>query len=125
MSLASRIAILSIVCGGTPALATGTIDCSVADYPGMDLVMTFGHGVGTGIVQAVISDGGEELSTAAAGGGVIAQAWIDSDELKLDLVDANAERYIARLDARRRGTAYVGTLIYRGRARRVRCEEAG
>jgi len=124
MRLASGIAILTVFCGGMPALATGTISCSVAGYPGMDLVMTFGHGLGAGIVQATISDGGEELGTAD-GSLAIAQAWIDTDELKLDLVDANAERYVARLDARSRGTAYVGTLIYRGRSRRVRCEEAG
>lgn len=110
--------------GGAPALATSTIACTVADYPGMDLVITVGHGTGASIVAATISDGGEEISTANSGGATIAQAWIDEDALKLDLVDANAARYLARLDARRRGNAYAGTLLYRGRTWRVLCEEA-
>ncbi|MGQ0588616.1 MAG: hypothetical protein ACT4N8_03660 [Sphingosinicella sp.] len=124
MRLASCIAAALLFCGGAPALATSTIGCTVADYPGMDLAMTVGHGVGAGIVQATISDGGEEISTVNSGGAAVAQAWIDEDTLKLDLVDANAARYLVRLDTRRRGNAYVGTLLYRGRTWRVRCEEA-
>ena len=42
---------------------------------------------------------------------VIGQAWIDEHQLRLDIVDANAEGRIVRLDARRRGGSdYRGIL---------------
>ena len=123
---ARRIALLAILLGGSPALATGGIGCTVAGYPGLDIGLVVGRGVARGIVQVTISDGGEEIATGAGEApAVLAQSWLDDDELKLDILDANAERYLARLDTRRRGRAYVGTLAYRGRTWRVRCAEDG
>lgn len=109
----------------TPAMATSTILCTAPAWPGLDMAIVVGHGMAGGIVQATISLGGEELSTVGEDGPRIGQAWIDEDELKLDIVDANADRRLARLDTRRRGAAWVGTLQFRGRTVRARCTEEG
>ena len=71
---------------------------------------------------------GSDAFTTGSGPGApaISQAWLDRYQLKLDLVDANAERFDVRLDTRRRrGWAYTGTLVHRGRTWRVRCDEEG
>lgn len=121
-----RVAALAVLLGGAPAFATGSIGCTVADYPGLDIGLVIGRGVARGVVQVTISDGGEEIATGAGEApALLAQSWLDEDELKLDLLDANAERYLARLDTRRRSRVYVGTLAYRGRTWRVRCAEDG
>ena len=78
------------------------------------------------VVQATISLGGEEITTGLGENPPrISQAWIDENELKLDIVDANAEQRLARLVTRRRGRLYVGTLLFRQHTIRVRCGEEG
>ncbi len=125
MRLASCIA--AILCAAaTPAFATGTILCrstiSPTDGPALSLVVGAG-----GIVQARLTQGGEPFTTGeGAGAPMIAQTWLDRWQLKLDIVDANADARIARLDTRRRvGEDYLGILILHGRTWRVRCEESG
>ena len=125
MRLASCIA--AILCAAaSPALATGTILCrstiSPTDGPALSLAVGAG-----GIVQARLIQGGDPFTTGAgAGAPMIAQTWLDRWQLKLDIVDANADARIARLDTRRRvGEDYLGILILHGRTWRVRCEESG
>ena len=125
MRPASCFAAGALFSAASPALATGTIVCTAAQWPGLDLALVVSEGVG-GVTQATISNGGEEITTGVGQEApVIAQAWIDERELKVDIVDANVEARIARLNTRRHGGAYSGTLIYRGRTVQVRCEEAG
>lgn len=106
----------------SPAFATSTILCTSRAWPGLDVAVVVGS---TGVFQATISLGGEEISTVGENGPRIGQAWIDENELKLDIVDANADQRLARLDTRRRGGAHVGTLQFRGHTIRVRCTEEG
>lgn len=125
MRPASRFAVAALACSAMPAFATSTVTCTARGWPGMDIAMVVGHGAAASVVQATISLGGEEISTFGENGPRLGQAWIDANELKFDIVDANAERRLARLETRRRGRFYVGTLSFRGRTIRVRCEEAG
>lgn len=110
----------------SPALATGTITCrsttSPTDGPALTLVVGTG-----GITQARLTQGGAPFTTGAgAGAPTIGQSWIDRYQLKLDILDANADALIARLDTRRRaGSVYLGRLILHGRTWRVRCQESG
>jgi hypothetical protein len=124
MRIASCIAVV-LSFAATPAFATGTILCRSTTSPtdGPSLALTGGRG--TGIVRARLTQNGAGFTTGAgAGAPVIAQAWVDDWQLKLDIVDANADGRIARLDTRRRaGSSYTGILIYRGRTWRVRCQE--
>ena len=127
MRLASCIA--AILCAAaSPAFATGAMLCrpsaDAADGPALALVV--GRGDATAILQARLTHGNDGYVTGADGASpVVSQAWIDEDLLKVDIVDANAETCIARLDARRTGDAYAGTLTLHGRNWHVRCEESG
>ena len=124
MRLASCISV-ALCAAASPAFATGTISCrsttSPTDGPALSLVVGAG-----GIVQARLVEGGRSFTTGdGAGAPMIAQSWLDRDQLKLDILDGNADERIARLDARRAGTGYAGILILRGRQWRVRCQESG
>ena len=124
MRLASCIAI-ALCAAAAPALATGAISCRSTTSPtdGPDLSLVVGAG---GIVQARLSESGTSFTTGDGDGApMIAQSWLDRDQLKLDILDGNADEHIARLDTRRAGAGYVGVLILRGRQWRVRCQESG
>jgi len=128
MRLASCIAAI-LLAAATPAFATSTILCrstiSPTDGPSLSLVV--GTGETAGIVQAHFTQGNETFTTGQGSGApAISQAWLDRNQLKLDIVDADAESFVVRLDTRRRrGWVYTGTLIHRGRTWRVRCDEEG
>ncbi len=128
MRLASCIA-AALFAAASPAFATGTILCrsTISPTDGPQLSLVVGHGAGSGVAQARLSFEDRIFTTGqGADAPVIAQAWLDRDLLKLDIVDANAEAVIVRLDTRRRrGSDYLGMLRYRGRTWRVRCDEQG
>jgi hypothetical protein len=113
----------------TPALATGTILCrsTVSPGNGPSLALVVGHGEAIGVVQARVTGLGPPFTTGeGVGAPAIGQAWLDRDMLRLDIVDANAERRILRLDTRRRGgAAYLGNLYHGGRTWQMRCSEEG
>ena len=128
MKAASRIAAAILACAASPAVATSTIVCrsTVSPLNGPELALVVGSAP-SGVVQARLSLGTESFTTGVGTGApVIGQAWLDRDMLKLDIMDANAESLIARLDTRRRrGSDYRGILIHRGRTWRVRCSVEG
>jgi len=119
----------TLLATASPAFATGTILCrsTISPTDGPQLSLVVGHGAASGVAQARLSYGDQNFTTGqGADAPVIAQAWVDRDMLKLDIVDANAEAVIASLDTRRRrGSDYLGMLRYRGRTWRVRCDEQG
>lgn len=122
MRTASLTVAAATLFAASPALATSTIACTSNEWPGMDIALVVGA---TGVFQATISLGGEEISTVAENGPKIGQAWLDENELKLDIFDANADQRLARLLTRRRGDTFAGTLQFRGRTVRVRCSIEG
>lgn len=128
MKLATCIA-AALLAAASPAFATGTILCrsTISPTDGPQLSLVVGHGAGSGVSQARLTFGDQSFTTGQGPAApAIAQAWLDRDMLKLDIVDSNAEAVIVRLDTRRRrGSDYLGMLRYRGRTWRVRCEEAG
>jgi len=125
MKAASCIA-AALLCAASPALATGTLLCRSTVSPGQgpELSLVIGP---TGVAQAHFAFGEERFTTGVGTDApVIAQSWLDRDLLKLDIMDANVETRIIRLDTERRGgSAYLGTLVHRGRTWRVRCSEEG
>src|SRR5688500_11036230 len=117
MKLAVPIALLAAA-AASPASATSGLQCRPVSGPGPVLDLVVGHGTGPALVAARLG------GTPAA----IAQSWIDGRHLWLDLVDAGATRYEAKLRAvfqpRLRGRPALGTLVRGGRTYRVRCVEA-
>ncbi len=129
MRPASILAAAAGLFAATPALATSTLLCrsTISPRNGPALPLVVGNGPGTGILQARFELGDTRFGTGEGPGApVIGQAWIDEHSLRLDIVDANAEGRIVRLETRRRGGSdYRGILIHAGRTWRVRCTEEG
>jgi hypothetical protein len=118
MKLAISLALLSAVAAASPALATSGLQCRPAKGSGPTIDLVVGHGAGPALVAARLD--GQPMT--------VAQSWIDERYLWLDLVDAKATRFEAKLRAvfqpRLRGRPTLGTLVRGGRTYRVRCVEA-
>ena len=123
------VVVVALLCS-SPALATGGFECRPLTGPGPTLTVGIGHGLSLRPFAVWIREGKRVLSTNRAEGDalVLGQTWIDGQYLWLDLLDANALRFEAKLRAtfqpQIRGRPAVGTLVRNGRTWRVRCEEA-
>lgn len=101
----------------TPAQATGGLVCRTAGERPIEVSLVIGHTVVSSVVSARLVDGSEQVPVA------VAQAWLEPDELRLDLVDPQALRHELRLRAKRNGRTLDGTLWRGGKRRWVRCRE--
>ena len=121
-----RIAILTALAAfvlPSAAAATGGFDCRATDRSGLRISGVTGRGIVTPLVSARLSAPGRMISTSGERPqAAIGQSWIDSREIRLDLVDPQAMRFEARLRARitLRNQA-TGTLVRAGRTHPVRC----
>lgn len=102
-----------------PAYATGVMFCTTGGAKSVDLSLVISHVVAGPLVSATLTDNGAEVPTEKA------QWWLDEKEMRLILIDPNAEREELVLIAKRRGDDYVGTVKRAGRSRPVHCEESG
>ena len=114
----------------TPAFATGGFECRPVSGTGPTLTIGIGHGPSMRPFAVWIREGKRILSTNRAEGEplMVGQSWIDGQYLWLDLLDANAVRFEAKLRAsfqpKMRGRPAIGALVRNGRTYRVRCIEA-
>ena len=107
-----------LFCSASPASATGGMSCSTSGPKPTEVHMVFGHAVGAPLISAQLLENGAEVPTEKA------QWWLDRSELRLLLIDPNAEREEVLIKAKARGGFYVGTLRRRARTLRIRCEES-
>ena len=117
------IAAVAALTAAAPALATGGFECRATDGSGLRISGVVGHGIASPLGAVQLIEGRRMLSTADARPAIaIGQSWIDSREIRLDLVDPQGLRYEAQLRTsrmlRNQGT---GTLIRNGRRHPVRC----
>ena len=101
----------------TPAHATGSLICNTAGPRPIEVHLVIGHNVVSSVFQARLYDIEREVPVK------VAQAWMEPNELRVDLVDPNAERHELRLRAKRRGDHYDGSIWRHGKRRWIRCEE--
>jgi hypothetical protein len=111
--------LLPLALAAAPAQATSSMLCSTAGDKPIAALLVIGQAAISSVVQASLTDDGREIPVQ------VAQSWIDQDELRLDLVDPNAERQELRLLAKAKGEGYDGSLWRNGKRRWVRCGEAG
>ena len=83
----------------------------------MEVSLVVSHTMVPSIIAARLRDRGAEVPVR------VGQSWLDSDELRLDLVDPLALRHELRLRVVRRGVTFDGTLWRDGKRRWVRCRE--
>ena len=103
----------------TPAHATAGMVCTTGGKTPVELSLVIGRVTGGPLISAGLHDNGVEVANS------VAQWWLDGTEMRLLLIDPNAEREEVELRARRRGDDYVGRLTRAGKSRPVRCEESG
>ncbi|HVM36904.1 MAG TPA: hypothetical protein VM265_00740 [Sphingomicrobium sp.] len=101
----------------SPALATGGLVCRTAGTTVVESWLVVSHTAVPTVVSARLRDSGRDIPV------VLAQAWLERGELRVDLVNRNATRHELRLRARRNGAAYDGALWRNGQRRWVRCRE--
>jgi hypothetical protein len=121
MTLVPHFAVLAFslaLLAAAPAAATGGMACRTAGANPIEVGLVVGHAVVPAIVGARLTDRGRAVPVA------VAQAWLDEEMLRLDLVDPQAMRRELRLTARRSGAHYDGSLWRDGKRRGVRCREA-
>jgi hypothetical protein len=114
---------LPVLFAATPALATGGFDCRTTDRSNIRVSGTIGHGIVNPLVGARLVAGERIFSTEGQHPEIaIGQSWIDSREIRVDLVDPQASRFEVQLRLLTR-PAWVatGTLVRAGRTHRVRC----
>ena len=114
---------LPLLLTATPALATGGYDCRTTDGSNIGVSGVVGHVVGNPLVGVRLRLGEQMLSTMDEQPQIaVGQSWIDAREIRLDLIDAQAQRYEAQLRIRittRAGA--TGTLVRNDRTHPVRC----
>ena len=101
----------------SPAHATGGLVCATASGQPTRISFVIGHGEAGGILSAHRLTG-REWRNATVG-----QSWISDRELKVDLVDTSHNRRLVRIEARRNGYTYDGTVTEAGKRRWIRCRE--
>jgi len=123
MKAKALLAIAALIGVAAPAVATGGYSCATIRGAPLRLAIVTAHGVAPVVAQVRLTEGGRTLSSAAPGAQLlIAQSWIDSRELKLDLTDPAFQRYEARLRARITGRlTAAGSIARNGVTRPIRC----
>jgi hypothetical protein len=100
-----------------PAQGSGGVVCRTAGARSIDLRLVISHTAVSSVVSARLIDGGRDVPVA------VAQSWLDPSDIRVDLVDRNAQRHELRLRARKNGRVYDGTLWRGGSRHWVRCRE--
>ena len=113
----SVVAALASLGFAAPAQASGGLLCRTAGARPIDLRLVVSHTAVPTVVSARLMEAGREVPVA------LAQSWIEPAELRVDLVDRNAQRHELRLRAKQNGRAYDGSLWRGGRRHWVRCRE--
>ncbi len=114
LPLACSMAVFSL---SAPGHASGGLLCRTAGAQPIDLRLVISHTAVPAVVSARLIDNRRDVPVA------LAQSWIEPDEVRVDLVDRNAQRHELRLRARKNGRAYDGSVWRGGKRRWVRCRE--
>ena len=102
----------------SPAHATGGWRCRTAAKPTIEITVAFGHTAGSALFAQRLQVDGRDVPVEAP------QWWLDDSELRLVLTDPQANERLAVVRAMRKGDAYDGSVIYRGKRRWIRCYES-
>lgn len=114
-------AVLMLALAPTPALATSSIHCRTRPG-GPDIWLVVPNEPGAGIVGARIVQGrGEIVAGQTRGGPWISQSSLNEARIRLRVAPGGNRQVILVLDAARRGTPYVGNVVWRSRTWPVRC----
>jgi hypothetical protein len=121
MKRLSSLLLLPALLAATPAMATSSIHCRTR-AGGPDIWLVVPNERGAGVSQARIIAGREEIVTGQTRGGPwVSQSAVDPRRLSLRVAPGGTRGVILVLNATRRGTPYLGNVVWRGRTWPVRC----
>ena len=100
-----------------PAHATGGFICRTAGPNPVEVAVGFGHVPGAPLIARRLIDRGRSVPVADA------QWWLDASELRVLLIAPDAVREEVKVQAKRNGHTYDGSLWRGGKRRWVRCRE--
>jgi hypothetical protein len=121
MRTASLTAAAALFCAASPAFATSSIHCRTTAR-GPDIWLVVPNERGAGITGARIVHGREEIVTGQTRGGPwVSQCRLVESGLRLRVAPGGNRQVILVVTAARRGTPYVGNVVFRGRTWRTRC----
>jgi len=103
----------------TPAHASGGLLCRTAGARPIELRLVISHTAVPAVVSARLLDAGREVAVS------LAQAWVEPGEIRVDLIDRNAQRHELSLRAKKNGGTFDGSMWRAGRRHWVRCREGG
>jgi hypothetical protein len=103
--------------GATSAHATGGLTCRTGGPRPVEVALGFGHVPGAPLIARRLLDNGRDVPVEDA------QWWLDRNEVRVLLIAPNGLREEVRVEARRRGSTFDGSLWRRGQRRWVRCRE--
>jgi len=113
--------VLSLALAPAPAFATSSIHCRIR-AGGPDIWLTVPNERDAGISDVRITSGREEIVTGQTRGGPwISQSGVNARRLSLRVAPGETRGVFLVLSAARRGTPYLGTVVFRGRTWPVRC----
>ena len=110
---------------GTPALATGSVDCGTTDGSNIDIVInTDRDGPADQARGAILTMNGQTLATTDTPPSLrLGRSLLNRAEVRVELLAANGARMIALLLVRvNPDDASTGTLTVEGRRHPVSCE---
>lgn len=112
--------VLATICsavGATPAFATGGMICRTAGAQPIEIALVISHTAVPSVVSARLTEKGRDIPVS------VAQSWMETNQLRLDLTDKQAMRHEARLHVAAKGRVFDGSLWRSGKRRWVRCRE--
>ncbi len=109
---------LLAIFAASPAFASGGLLCRTGGARPVEVRLVVSHTAVSAVVSARLIDGGRDIPVE------LAQSWLEPNEVRVDLVDRNAQRHELRLRAKRNGPYYDGSLWRSGKRRWVRCRES-
>ena len=113
-----------LLLAASPALATGGFACEATDGSRVAMGGTVGHVIGAPLIGAWLEVGEQRWATTDPEPEIaIGRSWLDEHEIRVDLVDRQAERFEAQLRVRTSEAGEArGTLVRDGRTYPVRCD---
>lgn len=100
-----------------PGHASGGLMCRTAGPRPIDLRLVISHTAVSAVVSARLIDNGRDVPVA------LAQSWLEPNDIRVDLVDRNAQRHELRLRVSKNGRVYDGSMWRGGKRHWTRCRE--
>lgn len=107
---------LVTIATAAPALATESLTCAAPGKNAPMVGLAIGHAAEPGVANAYFQVGDQEIKVA------VSQSWLDDDKIWVNLGDPDLMEVLVKLRASGPPNRLRGTLRYKGKTYKVRCD---